>query len=313
MTKRSFCIRTAACIVLAAAMVGAAELLGEKEIIFPEITALTVGAIAAPKQSWRVSRVRMVLLIAVCSVLGILIVRFSPLPKAANLAGAYLLCQALYLFSGTSFAPMISAAALPVLMDTETIIYPISAVAMTALTVLAQYLLEKRGFYERDKFEPLPPPDRFGVISAAVRTAFAALLAFPLIHFGLNFCIAPPLLVAFTEFSNPASGARKNPVKTVLVIAACALYGAFFCWILCAVLGLPLTLAAVLAVTAALVIMKLSGRYIPPAGALAVLPMIIPREALLIYPLEILAGASVFMLAALCFRRNKTTVSKEGR
>lgn len=306
MTKRSFCIRTAVCVLLAAVMVGAAGLLGEKEVIFPEITALTVGAIAAPKQAWRVSRVRMVLLIAVCSVLGILVVRFSPLPKAANLAGAYLICQALYLFSGTSFAPMISAAALPVLMDTETIIYPVSAVAMTVLTVLAQYILEKSGLYEREDFTPLPRPNRFSMVSAAVRTAFAALLAFPLIHFGLNFCIAPPLLVAFTEFSDPASGARKKPLKTVLIIAACALSGALFRRSLCTLLGLPLTLAAVFAVLAALAIMRLAGQYIPPAGALAVLPMIIPQEALLIYPLEILAGAAAFMLAALCFRKRKT-------
>lgn len=299
-------MRTAACLILAAAMVGAAELLGEKEIIFPEITALTVGAIAAPKQSWRVSRVRMVLLIAICSALGILIVRLSPLPKAINLAGAYLLCQVLYMFSGTSFAPMISAAALPVLMGTETIIYPVSAVMMTILTVLVQYILERRGLYEHEEFSPVPRPDSFGIISAAVRTVIAAVLAFPLIRFGLNFCIAPPLLVAFTEFSNPASGARKKPVKTVLIITACALSGALFRWSLCVLLGLPMTLAAVMSAAAALTIMKLAGQYIPPAGALGILPMIIPQEALLIYPLEIFAGASVFMLAALCFRKRET-------
>lgn len=299
-------MRTAACLILAAAMVGTAELLGEKEIIFPEITALTVGAIAAPKQSWRVSRVRMVLLIAICSVLGILIVRLIPLPKAINLAGAYLLCQVLYMFSGTSFAPMISAAALPVLMGTETIIYPVSAVMMTILTVLVQYILERRGLYEHEEFSPVPRPDSFGIISAAVRTVIAAVLAFPLIRFGLNFCIAPPLLVAFTEFSNPASGARKKPVKTVLIITACALSGALFRWSLCVLLGLPMTLAAVMSAAAALTIMKLAGQYIPPAGALGILPMIIPQEALLIYPLEIFAGASVFMLAALCFRKRET-------
>lgn len=90
--RTGFLLRAVVCTLLATAMIGVSELLGEKEIIFPEITALTVGAIAAPKQSWRVSRVRMVLLIAVCSVLGILIVRYSPLPKAANLVGAYLVC-----------------------------------------------------------------------------------------------------------------------------------------------------------------------------------------------------------------------------
>ena len=52
----NYAVRSIVCIALAAAMVGVSELLGEKEIIFPEITALTVGAIAAPKHSWKVSR-----------------------------------------------------------------------------------------------------------------------------------------------------------------------------------------------------------------------------------------------------------------
>ncbi len=305
-SRKNYLIREASCVVLAAVMTGAAELIGEKEIIFPEITALTVGAIAAPKQSWRVSRARMILLIAVCSVLGIIIVRFIPLPKAANLALAYLICQAIYLFSGTSFAPMISAAALPVLMGTESIIYPISAVTMTALTALVQFILEKTGVYAREEFTPLPRPDRFSCISAAVRTCFAAVSAFPLIHFGWQFCIAPPLLVAFTEFSNPASKARAKPIKTVLIITVCAVSGALFRYILCGMAGLPLTAAVICSVAAALTIMKLAGQFIPPAGALGVLPMIIPQESLLIYPVEIFCGAAVFMLAALCFRRKET-------
>lgn len=297
--NRNFALRAGVCILLAAIMVGVSELAGEKEIIFPEITALTVGAIAAPKQSWKVSRVRMVLLIAVCSVLGILIVRYSPLPKAANLIGAFLICQVLFLLSRTSFAPMISAAALPVLMDTETIIYPISAVTMTLLTVTAQFLLEKYGRYEHEKFTPLPTPDRFKWLSAMLRTATAAVLAVPVIHFGVNFCVAPPLLVAFTEFSNPEGKARSKPVKTVFFITGCALSGAIFRLVLCELLPLPLTVAAILSVACALVIMRSAGQYIPPAGALAVLPMIIPAKALLIYPAEIFAGASLLMLAAL--------------
>ena len=307
MTKENsrFAVRSAVCMLLAALMVGAAELLGEKEIIFPEITALTVGAIAAPKQSWRVSRVRMVLLILICSVIGIVIVRFSPLPKAANLVAAYAVCQVLYLLSGTGFAPMISAAALPVLMGTDTIIYPISAVTMTLLTVLAQYILERSGRYERDSFTPVPRPDGFCWISAAVRTLFAAALAVPLIYFGWGLCVAPPLLVAFTEFSNPNSGARKKPLKTVLNIVGCAACGAALRYLLCVLAGLPLTIAAILSVTASLAIMRAAKQYIPPAGALGMLPMIIPAESLLIYPLEIATGASAFMLAALCFKRKK--------
>ena len=175
----------------------------------------------------------MIILIAVCSVIGILIVRFSPFPKAVGLTAAFALCQVIYLMSGTSFAPLISAAALPVLMDTETIIYPISAVTMTALTCLAQYILERAGVCEKENFVPLAKPDKFRWISAIVRVGAAAVLAFPLIHFGVQFCIAPPLLVAFTEFSDPQSKARSKPVKIVLIITGCALTGALLRYLLC--------------------------------------------------------------------------------
>lgn len=90
--RTGFLLRAAACTLLAAAMIGVSELLGEKEIIFPEITALTVGAIAAPKQSWRVSRVRMMLLIAVCSVLGILIVRYIVLCQRRRILSEHIWC-----------------------------------------------------------------------------------------------------------------------------------------------------------------------------------------------------------------------------
>ena len=40
-------------LAIVAAMVGAAELTGQSEIIFPEITAIAVGAFLAPRLAWR--------------------------------------------------------------------------------------------------------------------------------------------------------------------------------------------------------------------------------------------------------------------
>ena len=39
-------------LAVVAIMVGSAEIFGEKEIIFPEITAVAMGALIAPVQSW---------------------------------------------------------------------------------------------------------------------------------------------------------------------------------------------------------------------------------------------------------------------
>ena len=106
-------------LAIVAAMVGAAELTGQSEIIFPEVTAIAVGAFLAPRLTWRTDRVRMLVTVTLCAVLGVLLVRFVPLPVWGRLTLAYGLAQVVFLLSGTRFAPMISAIALPVLLGTE--------------------------------------------------------------------------------------------------------------------------------------------------------------------------------------------------
>ena len=106
-------------ICIVAAMVGAAELLGQHEIIFPEITAIAVGALMAPKMAWRTNRVRILILVMICAVLGLGIVLWVPGPGWVKVTLAYGVAEVIFLLSGTSFAPMISAIALPVLLGTE--------------------------------------------------------------------------------------------------------------------------------------------------------------------------------------------------
>lgn len=65
-------------IAVVAIMVFSAEILGEKEIIFPEITAVAMGALIAPVQSWNTSRTRLFAAIVSAAVAGVCIVRFIP-------------------------------------------------------------------------------------------------------------------------------------------------------------------------------------------------------------------------------------------
>ena len=85
-------------ILIVAVMVMTAELLHEKEIIFPEIMALAVGTLVAPKRSWQTSRTLMVILIAICSVGGVLLVRYVPASLWIQMILAFAFCQLLYLF-----------------------------------------------------------------------------------------------------------------------------------------------------------------------------------------------------------------------
>lgn len=75
--KRKYGIGYLSVCVVVSVMTGISEFLSVTEIIFPEIAALATGMLAAPKQSWRVSRSRMVFLIAASTVMGTLLAKMS--------------------------------------------------------------------------------------------------------------------------------------------------------------------------------------------------------------------------------------------
>ena len=291
-------------VFIVAAMVMTAELLHEKEIIFPEITALAVGALVAPKRSWQTNRTLMVALIAVCSTGGVLIVRCIPLALWAQMLLAFAICQLLYLFSRTAFAPMISAMVLPVLLGTTSWVYPVSAVAMTVIIVALQFFFEKCSISEKEPFSPTPLPSKRDSLDMLLRIILAGILIFAAVSTGWQLCVAPPLLVAFTEFSRRNCKARKTPVKTILLVSLCAGAGALCRWTFSIMLGLPLALAAAAATAVTLLLMKGMKQYLPPAGAMAILPMLLPQERVLLFPVQAFIGVSALMGIALLFFRN---------
>ena len=154
-------------LLTAAVMVGAAEILGEKEIIFPEAGAIALGALAAPRLAWRTDKRSVFFLIGICACAGVLIVLYLPLPLAWQLIAAYLFGQAVLLASRTTFAPLISAAVLPVLLQTRSPVYLAAALALTALVLLLRSALEGAG----------PPPARAVCAAFTIRCGLGGLVA----------------------------------------------------------------------------------------------------------------------------------------
>ena len=290
-------------IALVAAMVGVAELLGEKEIIFPEITALAIGAWIAPQQVWRTNRLRIVLMIAIFAVLGVCLVRYLPLTLYLQVIIAFAIVSVGFLLSGTTFAPVISAMVLPVLLGTTSWVYPLAATAMALIIVIGQWFLERLGLYPHGEFTPLPLPDQAKWWSLLKRIIIVAVIAALALGLDSRFCIAPPLLVAFTEFSSPQCPGRKHPLKAILLITGCALAGALCRLLFSVTWGLPLTIAAILATAIIIYAKRTLKMYLPPAGAIGILAMLIPPGELWWYPVEILVGCTLLLLAALLFFR----------
>ena len=67
----------------------------------------------------------------------------------------------------------------------------------------------------------------------------------------------------------------------------------------------------ILAAAAMIAILRFLGMYVPPAGALAILPMLLPAERLPRYPLQIALGTALFLaLAITVFREREEAISR---
>lgn len=301
-------------LLLVGIMVGIAELLNEKEIIFPEITALAVGYMVAQKRSWKVNGKRMLLLITICATVGVLIVRYSGLTLFPQMIIAFSFAQILFMFSGTTFAPFVSAIVLPVMMQTKSFIYPISAVVLTILVIGFHQLFLKMKIREDEEYIPVMLNSKDDIIDTALRIVCVAIVGFVAIYFNYKFIIAPPLLVAFTEFSRPRNKVRNKPIKTVLVITGCALVGSLSRYLLTIKLELPLTVSALIATLIMLLILTYTKMYMPPVGAITILSMIIPESSVITYSLQIFVGSVVIILLSRVFfmwRQDKKLYEKD--
>lgn len=293
-------------LALAAGMVAASELLHDKEIIFPEITAVAIGALAAPKQSWNVSRLRLLLTITAAAIIGVGLV-FVPIPPVIKVPLAMVCAAACVTASKTEFLPAVSACVLPVLLGTKSPIYIGSVVVMTSLILLAQLILEKCGLREKSVFTPVQPDKQLFALRIRQIAAASVICMIPLLTKEIFF-IAPPLIVAFFEMSKPHSKLLERSPQAASLMILASVSGVLSRFLLTEKLGLPLAVSAALScavILAAVCRMKL---YFPPCGAIATLPFIIPEGALLRFPFEIAAGTLVFIAAAFALSKERRIV-----
>lgn len=190
-------------LAVVAIMVGSAEIFGEKEIIFPEITAVAMGALIAPVQSWNTSRTRLLAAIVSAAVTGVCIVRFIPEILILRIALGLLVAVSVITLSKTSFVPAISACILPILMGTKSPVYVISVAVMTAFILIFQKVLEYFGLHEKYEYRPIEPSSELLKLRAKQVITVLVICILPA-HFHEIFFIAPPLIVAFLSLAAKA-------------------------------------------------------------------------------------------------------------
>ena len=87
--KNKKIVKYLSALAMMVAMMALAEFTGEREIIFPEMAALTIGLWISNKHIWQVTDVQLVSLMTLAAIVGVLIVRYSPLPLVINITVAF--------------------------------------------------------------------------------------------------------------------------------------------------------------------------------------------------------------------------------
>jgi hypothetical protein len=229
---------------------------------------------------------------------------------AANLALAFAFAAGCLSLSRTTLVPLVSACMLPVLLHTESWVYPAAVTAMSLIVVVGQRAMERGGLRPETHYDrPEWNWRHDGVRWMWLLLAVLAVAALPL-STGYRYCILPPLIVTFVEFANSKSGFRNRPVQVWLMLVAGATAGTLMEWMGHVWLGWSESVVALVVCACLFVMFERVGRYFAPVGAVALIPMIVPPQDLFWLPVQIACGAAVFIAVALllfqrCYEWNR--------
>ena len=289
---------------LVACMAAAADLLGEKEVIFPEAAALAVGWWIVDKRVWRVNACQLAGLLTAGATAGVCIVRYSPGQLPVNLCLAFVFAAVCLMLTRCTLIPLVSACMLPVLMGTESWVYPVSVAGLSAIFGLVRRGMERAGWRQPDAYGPpaaVSGRELGGWCGMLVCVAAVAFLAAAV---SAVYLVLPPLVVTFVEFVRSKAGFRNRPVQVVGLLTGAAGAGTLCQWVEHDLWGWPEWAVALTAFGIMLVVFERIGKFFAPAAAVSLVPLVVPREALPWLPVQVAAGSVLLVAAALvCFYR----------
>jgi hypothetical protein len=285
---------------------------GEKEMIFPEILALAVGMWVAEKPHWHVTAGALCLAPTLAAGVGVLLVRYSQLPTAAMILLAFVLTALLLETLRANLMPAISAGILPILIGNSSWSYPLAVAGLCVLVALGgMFRARRRNRAGERSWLEHPAPRQ----SLSFWSKLLAIVALPTVvapSVGLPFLIAPPLIVTLVEASLPQNPSRRRLPEAFFLLTGAAWGGMLAQSILVLSLGWPDWVAAALVVTALFALFEWRDLRLPPAGAIALLPLLLTAEQLPAYPWQVMAGAAFFLLASFAFFREAPEERRAG-
>jgi hypothetical protein len=290
-------------ILLVVTMFAIAGYADQKEIIFPEISALALGAWVMERSPWQSASFNFWLSPTLAALTGTIIMRSFPYSPFFMIAGAFAVVVLQMKFLRSDVLPSLSAAILPIITRADSWYYPLSVCLLTGTIALGRHIfalhISGESSTETDNLPDGEKSDDYKSINALVywsKLLIGILIvsAVALVSDRL-FMVAPPLIVAFAELSKPSGLLREKSLKILMLLTFAAFIGVFWLEIICHILHLPIWIFAFLSLTSVFLFYHYLRLPFPPAAAIALLPAIIPSESLWSYPLHVFLGSAAFI------------------
>jgi len=303
-------LKQAASIILVSAMLFTGAVLNNMEVIFPEISALAIGAWAMNRSPWQSRRINLWLSPTLAAFTGMALLKFFPYHPFLMITVAFILVLVELKLLNSDVYPSISAAILPIIVHADSWFYPIAVGVLTAVVLCGNILFERFAHAN----PALVPGQNNAAYSenglsftywVKVFVIVAAVAAAAVISTSI-YILAPPLIVVFIEMTQPKGALRKKGFNVLLLVALAAFSGVFWKIVTAQLLHLPLWICGIAAMVWLFFLYNRAGIILPPAGALTLLPVIVPADKLFLYPFQVTIGCAIFIaLAAVAFNTNE--------
>ncbi len=290
MKTASTAVRNCIIVLFLTAMVAVAEISGIHEMVFPEAAALCVGLWLLPKAVWNVRWWQIPLLLTTAAIIGLATNHLLPCSFEVRFALAFIVVISLLRLVRCNMYPVVSAAMLPVLIDTRSWAYPLSVLVLSLLLAGGRVLLRQEGRSEYSPFTLLQLV--LLAIALCIPLAVSSILHLSI----LNYALVPPLVVTMIEFAGRKSGFRKRPWSIWGLIVAAATLGAYLQWLVHLTWGLPSAVGAFVALSLMLLLFH-HFKPFAPALAICLVPILLHDEALPFFPLLVALGSAWFIVA----------------
>lgn len=272
------------------------------EIIFPEIATLIIAAWLIENSPLADKPLYLWLSPTLAAITGVGILHFLPYNPEILITFTFILVGLQLYLLRSNVLPSISAAILPIFLNFDSLYYPLSVFIFSGCIVAGRGLLTRFQFSEhsstssnlnKEEWKPWETMKNIHLLMLFFGVVFVLIIAF---QSKWIYIISPPLIVTFIEFVNPFGQVRQKPVHLLMLLLLASISGIVWVEVTHFLLNWPLWITAGCIVIWIFFLFRGMRFVFPPAAAISLLPTIIPREMLLLFPLQVAIGVIIFII-----------------